>query len=248
MLQPVIVRPRTDGYELIAGERRWRAAQVIGLLQIPAVVKEMSDEEAALASLVENVQRENLHFFEEAVAYERLVKEFGLTQEQVAQQVGRTQSSVANRLRLLQIAPEVREIISREILSERHARALLKLGSAELQKVVLAEVVRRRLTVKDTERLVDRLIKGEKIFKEAGSGKRPRVRIGAVRDVRIFVNNFRHAIALLRDSGVPAALDIEEGDEWVELRVRIPRGHGAYARTWKALRRFKDAGPGIDVE
>lgn len=217
VIQPVLVRPLDDGYELVAGERRWRAAQEVGLSEIPALVRPMDDRDAAVIALVENVQRENLHFLEEAEAYQRLIQQFGLTQQEVATRVGRTQGAVANRLRLLRLPEEVRALISREMLSERHARALLQLPSPELQREVVVQVARRALNVRDTERLIERIVREG--GRSRGTG---RVR-GVVRDIRIFLNAFRQAAAALRVAGVPAEIREDEDENQIEIHIRIPK-------------------------
>lgn len=220
IIQPVIVRPVAGGYELVAGERRWRAAQMVGLSEVPAVIRPMADQEAALVSLVENVQRESLHFFEEAEGYQRLLREFGLTQEELAEKVGRTQSSIANKLRLLRLPPEVRAVISREMISERHARALLRLSSKERQMAAVEEVVRRRLTVRELESLVERLAKEEEGAEGQGEKGQRRYR-GIVKDVRIVVNAFRQAVAAGLAAGVEVTMSESVGEEFVELHVKI---------------------------
>ncbi len=218
VIQPVIVRPVGDRFELVAGERRWRAAQQAGLQEIPALVRALDDREAALVALVENLQREDLHFLEEAEAYERLLREFGMTQEELAARLGRSQSFIANRLRLLRLPLEVREIISREMLSERHARALLQLPGAEEQKEVAREIAARRLNVRDAERLVARLAA------ERGERGRKRKIKGVVKDVRIFLNAFRQAARALEAAGVAVEVREEESEETIDIYVRIAKG------------------------
>ncbi len=220
VIQPVLVRPVAGGFELIAGERRWRAAQEVGLDEIPALVRPMEDHEAAVVALVENVQRENLHFFEEAEAYQKLIHGFGLTQQEVAARVGRSQGAIANRLRLLRLPQDVREVISREMMSERHARALLQLPSADLQREVIRRIVRGGLTVRDTEKLIDGLLR-EGVRKRRESRMR-----GVIRDIRIFLNAFRQAADALRGAGIPAEIREQEADDAIEIYVRIPKAHG----------------------
>jgi len=154
VLQPLVVRKVTGGYELIAGERRFRAAQRAGLKEVPVVVREAEDDELLEIALIENIQRENLNPLEEARAYRRLVDEFGLTQEQVAEKVAKDRSTVANTLRLLQLPDEVKEQIARGALSAGHARTLVNVGSAAEQVAIARDVVGRRLSVRDTEHLV----------------------------------------------------------------------------------------------
>jgi ParB family chromosome partitioning protein len=164
VVQPVLVRPVGDGrHELIAGERRWRAAKALGLAEIPAIEKKgVSDNEVLQISLIENIQREDLNPIEEATAYERLVQEFGFTQEQVAQVVGKDRASVANSIRLLKLPAKVQENLSRREISMGHARALLSLESAKEQIEVCQKIISRALSVRQTESVVARHISGKK--------------------------------------------------------------------------------------
>lgn len=220
VLQPLLVRPRPEGgYELVAGERRLRAAEMAGLTEVPVVVRNLDDREAALIALVENLQREDLDFFEEAAAYQEMLSRFGLTQEQLAALLGKQQSTVANKLRLLRLPPTVRERIVAAGLSERHARALLRLESADEQEKVLEEVIARNLSVRETEELVTARLEG---------GRRPARRrrlsgLRAIKDVRILINTVREGVNTLRRAGLPASLEQVDGDEWIEVRIRIPK-------------------------
>ena len=161
LVQPVVVRRLTlGGYELIAGERRWRAAQLAGLTTIPAVIREIPDQAAAAMSLIENIQREDLNSLEEALALRRLIDEFGLTHQQTAEAVGRSRAAVTNLLRLLELSPEVKQLLEQRLLEMGHARALLSLNQAELQLKLAQKVVQRQLSVRETERLVKNLLEG----------------------------------------------------------------------------------------
>lgn len=154
IMQPVVVRPRAQGgYELIAGERRWRAAQLAGLDTIPAVIRDVSDEQASAMALIENIQREDLNPLEEAQALERLKNEFGLTQQQVADAVGKSRAAVTNLLRLLNLTSAVRNLLSAGDLEMGHARALLTLSPLDQERIA-ADVVERQLSVRQTEALV----------------------------------------------------------------------------------------------
>lgn len=167
LVQPVVVRRLTlGGYELIAGERRWRAAQLAGLSTIPAVVREIPDQAAAAMSLIENIQREDLNALEEALALRRLIDEFGLTHQQTAEAVGRSRAGVTNLLRLLELSPEVKQLLEQRHLEMGHARALLSLAQEHLQIQVAQKVVQRQLSVRDTERLVKNLLEGKPPPKE----------------------------------------------------------------------------------
>ncbi len=173
LMQPIVVRPRPQGgYELIAGERRWRAAQMAGMSRIPAVVREVSDEQASAMALIENIQREDLNPVEEAFALARLKDEFDLTQQQVADAVGKSRVAVANLLRLLNLAPPVRTLLEHGTIEMGHARALLSLAPLDQERLA-ADVAERQLSVRQTEALVRR-------FAERGNGsagrRRPPVR------------------------------------------------------------------------
>jgi ParB family chromosome partitioning protein len=214
IIEPLIVRPAGGGFELIAGERRWRAARLAGLHSVPALVRECSDREAAVWALVENLQRSDLHFFEEAEGYRRLLEEFRLTQADLARQVGRSQPAVANKLRLLQLEPEVRSRIEGDArLSERHARALLRLPDPESRQRGVEAFTAAGMSVRGAEAWVERQLR------EPSRPKRRVVRV--VRDLRIFLNAFRQAASALREAGFRVDLAEEDrGDVW-EITVRI---------------------------
>ena len=159
VIQPIVVRKTAEsGYEIVAGERRWRASQRAGLLKVPIVVRDIPDERLLAAALIENIQRENLNPIEEAHAYRRLADEFGLTQEQIADSVGKDRSSIANYVRLLRLPAQIREYVGAGTLSMGHARALLGLPDESSQARVGTEVVNKSLSVRETEMLVRRAI------------------------------------------------------------------------------------------
>jgi ParB family chromosome partitioning protein len=175
VIQPIVVRPLPNAapgaarYEIIAGERRWRAAQIAGLGTIPAVIRPVADEAAIAMALIENIQRENLNPLEEARALERLIAEFGVTHEQAADAVGRSRAAVSNLLRLLQLAPEVAEMVEKRLLEMGHARALLGLANRREQVSAAQRVVRENLSVRDTEALVRQLLAPATEKGQAGS-------------------------------------------------------------------------------
>ncbi len=158
VIQPIVVRKAEHGYEIVAGERRWRASQRAGLLKVPVVVRDIPDDRLLAAALIENIQREDLNPIEEAHAYRRLGDEFGLTQEQIAESVGKDRSSVANYMRLLRLPEEIRDHVGGSALSMGHARALLSLPDAETQLRVGREIVQKGLSVRETEALVKRAV------------------------------------------------------------------------------------------
>jgi ParB family chromosome partitioning protein len=158
VIQPIVVRPHPEGFEIIAGERRWRAAQRAGMLRVPIVVRNIPDDKLLAVALIENIQREDLNPIEEATAYRRLTDEFQLTQDAIADAVGKDRSSVANYLRLLRLPQELREEVAAGALSMGHARALLALPDEGAQRRAGREVITRGLSVRDTEVLVRKLV------------------------------------------------------------------------------------------
>lgn len=225
VIQPINVRRiSTNHYELVAGERRLRAATMAGLKEIPTIVVAVDDNDSAVMALIENLQREDLNYMEEAEGYNNLINDHGFTQEDLAQKIGKSQSTIANKIRLLKLAPMVKKIVSDNNLTERHARALLKLHDEQLQLKVLKIVCEKGLNVKKTEELIDRAIekytKDEKEKVEKVSDKKF---TRSIKDIRIFVNTIRQAIDMMKKSGVNAkAAQIDRGD-FIEFIVRVPK-------------------------
>jgi ParB family chromosome partitioning protein len=172
ILEPLIVRKGTDGYELVVGERRWRAAQRAGLKEIPVLVRDLDDREVLELSLIENLQRDDLNSIEEAEAYQRLTDEFGLSQEQLGTRLGKDRSTVANTLRLLKLPPEIREHLLLNRITPGHARAILSLESPEKQRELGRHIIQKGLSVREAESLVRRQLK--RPGKTAASGKKAR--------------------------------------------------------------------------
>lgn len=221
VLQPIVVRKKVKtGYEIIAGERRWRACKRAGLKMIPAIIKDTGDSDTAVLALVENLQRENLSFIEEARGYQQLMQEYNFTQEELAKKLGKSQSTVANKLRILKISPELLQIIYQEKLSERHARALLRLHDEKLQKKALEEIIQKHLSVRQTEKLVEDIMK--KIKDNDDEKKKKTFKI-AIKDVRIFVNSVKQLVKNIKDTGVEADYkEIDKGD-FIEVVVQLPK-------------------------
>ena len=216
MLQPVSVRVREGGgYELIAGERRLRAAKMIGMASIPCIVIRAQSRQSAVFALIENLQRENLNFFEEARAIEGLMEHYGISQEEMAQRLGQAQSTLSNKLRILKLSPRLCRQIEREGLSERHARALLKLEEEKDQQEVLDRIIRDHLNVAQTERLVEASI-------QPREAKNRKIKF-LFRDVRIFMNTISHAVDTMRRSGIEADSRKTEDDAYITYTVRIPK-------------------------
>lgn len=172
VLQPVVVRQTLSGYEIVAGERRWRAAQMAGLRVIPALVKNYTDGEMTEIALIENLQRENLNPIEEAMAYRRLINEFGLTQEEVSQKIGRSRSLIANMIRLLNLPDDIRDYVSRGTISMGQARPLLTLESTELQLEAVEMIIENDLSARDVEELVKKLATNKKLPEQLAQQKR----------------------------------------------------------------------------
>jgi ParB family chromosome partitioning protein len=216
ILQPINVRKLQDGkYELISGERRLRAARMVGVTKLPCVVMDVSDEQSALFAIIENVQRQNLDFFEEAVAIEKLITIHGLTQEEIAKKLGKAQSTLSNKLRLLRLPEDIRDRIACANLSERHARALLTLPDNGLRSRLLDIIIERHLNVSETERLISDAIRRKK------SKNKPSMR--GYKDMRIFLNTLNHAVDVIRKAGIEADTAKSETDTYFEYVIRISK-------------------------
>lgn len=222
ILHPVVVRKSQVGYELIVGERRLRACRRLGMETIPALVKDFADKQVAELALIENLQRKDLRLFEEADGYRRLLEEFSLTQEELAARLGKTQSSIANKLRLLRLPESVREVISREILSERHARALLRLENEEDQLKVVQKVVEKGLNVRQTEALVKEILERGREPEPVHQPKRTLV----LKDLRLFRNSIKSLTDTLKSSGLQVDVEERDGDDCFELLVVVRKPEG----------------------
>lgn len=217
VLQPLLVSPADDGrYMLIAGERRLRASRLANLSEVPVIISEYTSQQIAEIALIENLQREDLHFLEEAEGYEQLMNEFHLTQEAMAARVGKKQSTIANKIRLLRLSSPVRKVLVEAGLSERHARALLKLDDEAKRLEVLAVVVEKNYSVRQTEEYIAKLLDADEKQKDK---KR---RLVIVNDVRIYLNSIKQVVSTIKDSGIPVNMEqTVEGDEVViSLRIK----------------------------
>ena len=216
VLQPLSVRRTANGWELIAGERRLRAAKLAGLARVPCLNVEADDGASALLALVENLQRKDLDVWEEAAALRQLIDRHHLSQEEAARRVGKSQSAVANKLRLLKLPPDVIDGLRTNRLSERHARALLRLDSPALQRSTLDHMVRQQLNVAQTEAYIERLV-------QAVPAPRRAVPVYRVRDVRLFLNTVKRSLAVMQSAGVDARCGKEETDSEITLTIHIPK-------------------------
>lgn len=214
VLQPLVVVREGEHYRLIAGERRLRASKLAGLKRVPCLLTEKSKEEAAKLSLIENLQREDLTFFEEAAAYRRLMETCGLTQAQLAKEVSKDPSTVANKMRLLKLPLSAQILIRKNGLTERHARALLRVEDPELLMDLLEQIIDQALNVSEAETLIAAAIAPKE------NKQKPR-RIGTIKDVRLCINSLNHTVSTLRRAGIKAQTRIEEREQEVDYIVTI---------------------------
>jgi len=223
LIQPLLVRRQGEGYELVAGERRLRACKSIGLEKVPCVVQsDIVEEDSAMMALVENLQRENLHYIEEAECYQALLNTYNLKQEELAARVGKSQSTIANKLRVLRLSPDVKAMLSEANLSERHARSLLRIPDEDAQKQIIEKVREKGLSVKDTEKLVEREIDRRSEKKVEGAKPRPKI-VRMLRDYRLFMNTVNMAINQLRDTGIDVEVEQFEREDGVDITIRVNR-------------------------
>ena len=211
ILQPLSVRRVGNSYELIAGERRLRAAQTVGLTEIPCIVMTMDQQESAVAAMVENLQRQDLDYIEEAKGIARLMERGHMGQEQVAQMLGRSQSSVANKLRLLKHSDGVLDALRQGDLTERHARALLRLPSESMKLSAIGEIVRQRMNVSRTEQYISTLL-------QQGKSKEYKP------DLHAFLRSMTQGLAKIQNSGIPAVSERRETEHEIVLTITFPKG------------------------
>jgi len=217
IIQPLTVRLGAQGYELIAGERRLRAARLAGLREVPCLLARADEEDSPLLALIENLQRRDLHWFEEAVAIAKLISAYGLSQEQAAEKLGKSQSAVANKLRLLRLSPDCVSLLREHDMTERHARALLRLEDDEARLAAARFVVERGLNVAQTEAYVESILRGSAVTPPQ---RQPTY---IIKDVRIFLNSIRRQLGVMQRAGVDAAVEREDTDEEIRMTIRIPR-------------------------
>lgn len=221
LMQPITVREIGGFYELIAGERRLKASKLAGLETIPAVIVEVTTKDSAVLALIENLQRENLNFLEESQAYNTIMQDYGYTQQELANTLGKNQSTIANKLRILKLSPKVQKIIVENNLTERHARALLKLPSEEHQVAILEKVIKQELNVKRTEQLIEQMlvdITKEEIIKHKSNQKVKTY----IRDMRLVTNTITEAVNLIQKAGIDAKYTMKEQADSYEIRIKIP--------------------------
>lgn len=226
IIQPITVRSLGNAqYELVTGERRLRAARIVGLTRIPSIVLDLSDEKSAVFALIENLQRQNLGFFEEAEALQQAMILYGIPQDVLAARLGKAPSTISNKLRLLRIPEDLRYEILKAHLTERHARALLKFESKAQISRALSIIIDRHLNVTETDKLI------EQMLQSGFTPKKPPIKL--FKDVRLFVNTLNHAVDTMRRSGIAADAVKSETEEYIEYVVRIPKEGGYVIRTKK---------------
>lgn len=214
LLQPVVVRPYNGKYQIVVGERRYRACQLAGLSEVPCLVQEYNEEQTATAALVENIQRENLSPIEEALAYQQLLDTQNITQEELAEKVGKKQSTIANKLRLLQLPMTVQEAVRRKDITERHARALLKLDTTAKQNNMLREIMAKGLNVEQTEQKIKTKTEPKKAKPKAKS---------ISQNLKIAMNTLDQAIQMVQQAGVDTHVDIQETDDEVVYMIKMKK-------------------------
>lgn len=219
MIQPIVVRKKDDEqYELIAGERRFRAAQMLEWKTVPAIIRDMSDTETASVALIENIQRENLSVIEEANAYVQLLEMHELTQEALAQRLGKSQSTIANRIRLLSLPDEVQGALMNKDISERHARALLKLPDDESKLHFLKIIIEQTLTVRETDDLIKKHLQGDK------KKKKPKAKTQFVsKDIRIATNTIRRSLDLIEKTGIDVETEEEDLGDYYQITIKVKK-------------------------
>ena len=222
ILNPLTVRCRGGKYELVAGERRLRAAKLAGLEEVPCILLDVNMEDASLIALIENLQRRDLDFIEEAVGLSRLIRMFGMSQEEAAQRIGKSQSAVANKLRLLKLPRDVLENLRSYGLSERHGRALLRLTEPDAQRMALEYIAANSLTVAATEEYIEALLVAPE-SSEAPEKTEPK-RTLILKDVRVFLNSLNRSLDLMKQGGIDAGVKREETEESLILTISIPKG------------------------
>jgi ParB-like partition proteins len=217
IIQPIIVKKDNKGlYILIAGERRLRAASLAGLKKVPVIIREADEKESALLALVENVQREGLNYLEEAAAYKRLMVDYGLTQTEISKRMGKQQSTISNKIRLLSLPPDIQRVLVDHQLSERHARALLKVTNEKLRGQILSRIIEHSLNVKQTEKLIDDVLTKQ----EEDIRKKEKIRFI---HYRIYLNTLKKAFSSISEIEKNAKYTQEDKGDFFEIRIIIPK-------------------------
>lgn len=217
ILQPLTIRRKeTKSYELIAGERRLRASKIAGLREVPCIIVDATAQKSAILAILENIQREDLNYFEEAEGISKLIDEWGVTQEEAAKKLGKSQSTIANKLRILRLSNEEKEMLLAANLTERHARALIRIEDKKKRTNAIKLITIRKLNAMETEKYIDELIQGKVI-------KHPLKRLTIVKDERLLYNTFKKVVDIMKKSGIDAKTQRNENDEYIEYVIKIPK-------------------------
>ncbi|MGL5531085.1 MAG: nucleoid occlusion protein [Culicoidibacterales bacterium] len=226
ILQPIVVRKTQEGkYEIIAGERRFRASQKIGATTVPVIIKDMSDEQSAALAIIENIQRENLSVIEEATAYQKLMSLHGLKQEELAKRIGKSQSTIANKLRLLKLSSVIKDALNQKVITERHGRALLRIEDNQQREELLQFIIDNQLNVAQTELLIKQhqeeiTAKDEESTTE---NKKPLIKKRPSKDIRLAMNTIKQTITQIKTFGQKVEVAEVEHDEYYEVTIRMPK-------------------------
>lgn len=227
ILNPLTVRARNGGYELVAGERRLRAAKLAGLTEVPCILLDIDIQDSNLIALIENLQRRDLDFIEEAAGLYQLIRIFGLSQEEAARRIGKSQSAVANKLRLLKLPEDILEDLRENGLTERHGRALLRLSTPQKQRAALEYILENDLTVAATDAYVDALLQSPAPEPEEEKEQPQPKRSFILKDVRVFLNTLSRSLDMMKQGGIDAGMRREETEDSLILTISIPKNKNA---------------------
>lgn len=217
VLEPICVRYVRGTYEIIAGERRLIASKKAGLSEVPCIINNITDKDSASIALIENIQRENLNFFEEAEGYQNLMVNFGYTQEEISKIIGKKQSTISNKMRLLKLPKDIKTSILENNLSERHARALLKIENSNIQREVLEKIIKYGLNITKTEEFIEKTLK-----RVSGNSIKNRQKIkGFITDLKIFTNTIKSAVDIMKESGVATDYSVTKMDNGYEINIKV---------------------------
>lgn len=220
LIQPISVRRLCDeNYELVAGERRLRASEIADLDEIPAIIVNYKDQDSAMVALIENLQREDLSFIEEAEGYFNLINDHGFTQQELAQKLGKSQSTIANKLRILKLPEDIKKTLVQNNLTERHARALLRLPDEKLKMMVAEKIVKDDLTVKKTEKIIENIL--DDLTKD--DEEKHSQNIKGLINIKIYVNTLKSAFKAIKDNCTNAKYSEKDMGDYVEVVVQIPK-------------------------
>ncbi len=218
VISPISVRLiGSYSYELITGERRLRASRLAGLKTIPSIVININDQESAIIAVIENLQRQNLNYFEEAEGYKNLMYDYSFTQEDIALKLGKSQSAIANKVRLLRLTKPVQRLLMEHDLSERHARALLKVEREKMQLDILQKVIENGLSVKKTEKLIEQMLKDTE---PASNPKLQRIK-RHLKDIRLFTNSIKQTVCIMNESGIKTDYSVSNGEDYFEIKIKV---------------------------